>query len=227
MGESFDFFAPEVMRDPYPAFAALRERAPLYWSERLSAYVLTRHEDVVYALRHPALFSSTNLSLAGRRVESFSPREAPGTATLVHSAPPVHTRMRARVGRAFTAPRIARLEPRVRELVQGLVLRMTAQPEFELVAGLASPLPVVVISEMLGVEPARHQDFRRWSSTIIASATNLTAPPPDAARDSEEMHAYMTRVARQRRVEPREDLISQLVQDMEGQLALSPEEQRS
>ncbi|MET0401432.1 MAG: cytochrome P450 [Cystobacter sp.] len=222
--ERFDFFDPEVTRDPYPAFAEMREHAPLFWVERLGTYVITRYEDVFFALKNPALFSSTGLRIAGQPLGSFSQHDGPQVSNLVHSDPPVHTKMRNRLLRAFTHKRITALEPRVRELSRGFVSEMTAQDEFDLMEGLAHPLPTVIIAELLGIEPARRRDFKRWSDTLIYSATNLAHPHPNAQRDSQEMHAYMTRIATERRDRPQGDLISLLVHEDEGQEALSPEE---
>jgi len=182
--DRFDFFDPAVTRDPYPAFAELRERAPLFWAERLGTYVITRYEDVMYALKNPALFSSTGLCIAGQQLDSFSQRDGPKVSNLVNSDPPLHTKMRTRVLRAFSLKRVTELEPHVRELARGFVTQMTAQPEFELMEGLATPLPVVMMAEMLGVEPSRRRDFKRWSDTLLYSASNLTSPHPDAARTS-------------------------------------------
>jgi cytochrome P450 len=222
--DRFDFFDPEVTRDPYPAFAEMREHAPLFWSEQLCTYIVTRYEDVAYALKNPALFSSTGLRIAGQQLDSFSQQDKPRVSNLVHSDPPMHTRMRGRLIRAFSPKRISALEPRVRELARGFVSEMTAPEEFELMEGLAHPLPTVIIAEMLGIEPSRRRDFKRWSDTLIFSATNLAHPHPNARRDSEEMHAYMTRIATERRERPQGDLISLLVQEDEGQDALGPEE---
>ena len=228
--DRFDFFDPEVTRDPYPAFAELREHAPLFWVERLGTYVITRYEDVFFALKNPALFSSTGLRIAGQPLGSFSQHDGPQVSNLVHSDPPMHTKMRNRLLRAFTPKRISALEPRVRELSRGFVSEMTAQDEFDLMEGLAHPLPTVIIAELLGIEPARRRDFKRWSDTLI-QATNTSMrtgkQPEEVVRSAEEMLSYMKQVAEERRREPRGDLISLLVRETDGVAALSPQEVNS
>ncbi|HYO57552.1 cytochrome P450, partial [Archangium sp.] len=145
----------------------------------------------------------------------------------VNSDPPIHTRLRGLVSRAFVPKRISEMEPRVRELSRGLVAEMTTQDEFDFMDGLASPLPVTIISEMLGIEVSRRRDFKRWSDSLISSGPETLRTgkqPAEVIRNAEEMSAYMTEITEKRRREPREDLISLLIQGGEGASALSPQE---
>ena len=221
--DRFSFFDVELMQDPYPYFAEMRERAPLLWNPQLQVHLVTRHEDVAYALKHPALFSSTAPRLGGQTIDVVGTiLGRPTVPALINTDPPVHTRMRSIVSRAFTPKQISALEPRVRELSRGLVRELSAHAEFDVMEGLATPLPIIVIAEMLGIEPARRRDFKRWSDTLISMGA-AGGPGPDALRDGQEMHAYMTRVAEERRLKPQGDLISLLVQGAEDQ-TLSAEE---
>jgi len=221
--DRFSFFDPEVMQDPYPYYAEMRERAPLLWNDPLQAFIVTRYEDVAHVLKNPPLFSSASLRLGGQPIDVVGTiLGRPSVPALVNTDPPLHTRMRSIVSRVFTPKQISALEPRVRELSRRLVAEMTTQEEFDFMEGLATPLPVIIIAEMLGIEPARRRDFKRWSDTLISLAS-AAGPGPDAQRDGQEMHAYMTRIAEERRLAPQEDLISLLVQGGEGQ-TLSSEE---
>ena len=225
--DHFDFFHPDVINDPYPYFAELREKAPLFWMKSLQAHLLSRYEDVAYVLKNPALFSSVDIRVNGRPVSEQSPLQMGSVANLVYADPPLHTRLRGLVSRAFIPKRISELEPRVRELSQGLVAEMTARDEFDFMEGLASPLPVTIISEMLGIEVSRRRDFKRWSDTLMmASAETMRTGKPSEAvlRSAEEMRNYMAEIAEKRRREPRGDLISLLVQGGEGAEPLSPQE---
>ncbi len=117
-------------------------------------------------MKNHGMFSSCDVKLLGVNVdELLSQSTAPN---LIRSDPPVHTRLRTLVNRAFSPRRIADMEPRIRELSRGLVEEMIARPEFDLIEDLAAPLPVIVIAEMLGIEPSRRQDFKRWSDDVIA-----------------------------------------------------------
>ena len=224
----FNFFNPEVMRNPYPYFAEMRDKAPIHYDAQLQAHVLSRYEDVSFALKNHALFSSTKIRIAGRLQEEVRADLALGTVSnLVSSDPPLHTRLRGLVSRAFTPKRISAMEPRVRELSRQLVAEMTSKPEFDFMDGLASPLPVTIIAEMLGIDASRRRDFKRWSDNLIqtSSATLMSGKTSEeAVQSARTMHAYMTEVAEARRREPQGDLISLLVQESDGVAALTPEE---
>jgi cytochrome P450 len=229
--DHFDFFHPEVINNPYPYFAELREKAPLFWVKSLQTHVLSRYEDVAYVLKNPSLFSSVDIRVNGKRREEMDgPSELNSVTNLVNSDPPIHTRLRGLVSRAFLPKRIAEMEPRVRELSQGLVAEMSAHDEFDFMDGLASPLPVTIIAEMLGIEVSRRRDFKRWSDSLMtASAESMRTGKmsEEAVRNAREMLAYMTEIAEKRRREPKGDLISLLVQSSEGVEALSPAEVNS
>ena len=229
--DHFDFFHPDVHNNPYPYFAELREKAPLFWTKSLQAHVLSRYEDVAYVLKNPALFSSVDIRVNGiRQEERIELGELSSVTNLVNSDPPIHTRLRGLVSRAFLPKRISEMEPRVRELSRGLVAEMTAQGEFDFMDGLASPLPVTIIAEMLGIEISRRRDFKRWSDSLMsATAESLRTGKmsEEATRNAGEMFAYMKEIAEKRRGEPKGDLISLLVQSSEGVEALSPGEVNS
>ena len=167
--DQFDFFHPEVINNPYPYYAELREKAPLFWLKSLQTHLVSRYEDVAYVLKNPALFSSVDIRINGRLVSEQSPLQIGSVANLVNSDPPLHTRLRGLVSRAFIPKRISELEPRVRELSRELVAQMSTQDEFDFMEGLASPLPVTIISEMLGIEVSRRRDFKRWSDWLVSS----------------------------------------------------------
>jgi cytochrome P450 len=227
----FDFFNPEVMRNPYPYFAEMREQQPIYYDKKLQAHVLSRYEDVSFALKNHALFSSTKIRIAGKLQEERSAAAELGSVSnLVSTDPPLHSRMRGLVSRAFTPKQISAMEPRVRELSQQLVADMTSASEFDFMEGLASPLPVTIISEMLGIDPSRRRDFKRWSDSLIQSgnASLLSGKASEeVVRNAKEMLTYMKEVAEARRREPRGDLISMLVQESDGVAALTPQEVNS
>ncbi|QRN92808.1 cytochrome P450 [Archangium violaceum] len=229
--DRFDFFDPEVMNNPYPYFAEMREKAPLFWNERLQAHILSRYEDVTYVLKNPALFSSVDIRVAGKLPkERTQITELGSVSNLVTSDPPNHTRLRGLVSRAFIPKRISELEPRVRELSRGLVAEMTARDEFDFMDGLASPLPVTVISEMLGIETSRRRDFKRWSDSLITAGSEILRTgkqSEESIRSAKEMLAYMTEIAEKRRQDPKGDLISLLVQESDGVAALTPQEVNS
>ena len=119
--DRFDFLSPEVVSNPYPYYAEMRERAPLMWNERLGVFAVSRYEDVAFVLKNAALFSSANIRVAGSPVSVVSPDKTE-VPSLLNSDPPVHTRLRTLVSRAFTPKHISALEPRVRALSRELRL---------------------------------------------------------------------------------------------------------
>ena len=122
--------------------------------------------------------------------------------------------MRTLVSRAFTPRRVAELEPRIREISSELLDAMLAKEEFDFITDLATPLPVIVIAEMLGVEPERRLDFKRWSDDVIQASAMQSKPAelPRLRQSILELHAYLEAAIEQRRREPRNDLISALVE---------------
>jgi len=216
----------EVTRNPYPFYASLREAGPVQFVESLmrGCYVLTRHEDITSVFKNPLLFSS-RLSAPGvmmpREFGEEVLRHFQSDNNLLTSAPPLHTRLRTLVSRAFTPRRVAELEPRIRELSGGLLDTLLAREEFDLIPELAAPLPVIVIAEMLGVEPERRLDFKRWSDDVLLAITLPgTGAGAELVRLREsllEFHTYLETIVDQRRREPCHDLISALIEASEAE----------
>ena len=201
---------PEVKENPYPYYTYLREHAPAYQIEGLGFWALSRYDDVDYVLKNPNLFSSA--TFLASMIGDLNP--VPEAPSLVSCDPPDHTRLRKLVNKAFT-PRIIRsLESRIREVAQELVGQLAGKSEFDLVYDLSSPLPVIVIAEMLGVKPEDRADFKRWSDDIVLATNRMfTAEDEKRIRESiAEFRVYFQDVITERRKEPREDLTTALIQ---------------
>jgi len=213
---------PAVRANPYPSFAHLRENSPVALVEPFGFWAVSRYDDVINVLRSPALFSSATMvtSLLGE-LQAF-----PDAAVLIASDPPVHTRLRSLVNRAFTPRAAADLEPRVRVLVDDLVAGFADRGSCDVVAELAMPLPVIVIAELLGVDPARRVEFKRWSDDIVgAVAGMMDGTQQERIRGSiAAFMEYFQEVMDERRAHPRADLISALVQAEEQGQVLSTRE---
>jgi cytochrome P450 len=136
------------------------------------------------------------------------------------SDPPRHTRLRALVSKAFTPQAVARLEPRIRSITTSLIDEVALRGETDLVADLAAPLPIMVISEMLGVPPEDREQFRRWSeaqATVLNGAIGVEFAAAFEATERE-LFAYFQEIVAKRRREPREDLVSALcTTEMDGE----------
>lgn len=146
---------------------------------------------------------------------------------MLDSDPPVHTRLRRLVSRAFTPRRVKDMEGRIREIARGLLDAAERAGRFDLMTDLANPLPVIVIAEMLGVPPEEHAQFKEWSNGIIEGgqlAFRAAMPTENLTKSTRELRAYLTQQIERRRREPGEDLIAALVQAHEEGGSLSSEE---
>jgi cytochrome P450 len=211
-------FLPEVKQNPYPYYAELRSDHPVYRIEPLGIYAVSRYEDVVSVLMRPDLFSSARFGNV--HIEERA------TQMLVFSDPPDHTRLRGVVNRAFTPKMVVDVEPRVRQITEQLIDQVAPTGRMDLIRDLAVPLPVTIIAEMLGIEPQRRDDFKRWSDNMIAQVFGERSDEEheEHERIADETMAYFGGVIEQRRREPRSDLISALVQAKEGEQRLSADE---
>lgn len=201
-----DLLSDDLRRDPFPLYARLRADSPVLCDPGSGLWLLFDHESVRRALHDQ---------------ESFSSRVVPPTGAapewLVFSDPPRHTRLRSLVLRAFTPRSIAALEPRIRRVVGELLAAPLARGEMDVVADLATPLPVTVIAEMVGVPPADRPALVRWSEAIVELSYTVAGGAEGARAVAEhaaaraEMVAYLERLAEERRRAPQDDLLSRLV----------------
>ncbi len=214
----YDPWSPEFVADPYPVFAELRREAPVFFHEPTGQWVITRHSDVNALLRDRRLGRSY-LHVASHEEfgrppepEFLAPFWNLQRAGMLDVEPPDHTRLRRLVSKAFT-PRMAEaLRPRVRELAEGLVRGLVANGGGDLIAEVAEPLPVIVIAEMLGVPEPDRPLLRPWSADICGmyQLNPSIEVQNTAVRASVEFSDYLRALARARRAEPGDDLISAL-----------------
>ncbi|MGH8006571.1 MAG: cytochrome P450, partial [Candidatus Binatia bacterium] len=218
----FNPFLPEVKENPYPYYRYLRDHAPVHQVKDLGYWVLTRYDDVLYALKNPHLFSSSTsmAALLGELNPFYA--EAP---VIIGSDPPLHSRLRKLVNRAFTPRRIASLEAHMHEMVHSLLDRAAAEGEFDLTRDLAIPLPVMVIAELLGIPPERYREFRRWADAVIQGSNGGTAMSPEMRAEIRqnigELRAYFEEAIADYRRLPSDNLISDLVRAEEEDQVLT------
>jgi len=211
-------FAPEVKANPYPYYTHLRHHAPVFQVKDAGFWAVSRYDDVLYVLKNPQLFSSTILLAA--LLGDLNP--VPEAANLIASDPPVHSRLRKLANRAFTPRMISALEPRLRQITTELLSTIESHGEFDLVHDLSTPLPVIAIAEMLGVEPAHRIDFKRWSDDIVHAANGVSGEEREQAQQSvAEFRTYFQDVIETRRAAPQNDLISALVKAEEEEQMLT------
>ncbi|MFD3478231.1 cytochrome P450 [Streptomyces sp. NPDC058695] len=205
---------PAFTADPFPFYRQLREDGPVrraVLAGGLEAWLVTRYEDGLAALSDSRLSSDVRDASDPRLLERLPATERESMLrTMLRSDPPDHTRLRRLVSKAFTARRVAELRPRVQEITDGLLDAIVPAGKAELVEDFALPLPVTVISELLGVPVADRNDFHRWTDDMILQG----AEPPDPARMDRawrQMRSYLTGLLRDKRARPGDDLISALI----------------
>ncbi len=220
----FDPLDPDFIANPYPAYAALRDHAPVLHDPRSDLWLVTRHADVNALLRDRRL-GRTYLHVAthaGMGRPEDPPEHAPFWGLIrdgmLDREPPDHTRLRGLVSRAFTPRRVEALRGRIQGIVDMLADAALERGTFDLVADFAEPLPVTVIAELLGVPEADRALLRPWSADICGMY-ELDPDPTTAQRAvtaSVEFGGYLRELSRHRRNEPGDDLISALTQVADG-----------
>ncbi|HVN37550.1 MAG TPA: cytochrome P450 [Myxococcota bacterium] len=247
MNLAFDPYSNSHRDDPYPMYAELRRHSPV---TKLAdgAYAVARYADVAYVLRHPELFSSRAMlsATSGGFATALAsavrePSEAARIAELLKAMPitietqlasrsliavdpPVHGPMRNLVNRGFTPRRISDLDARVRAIARAALAHLDGKADFDMVSQFFVPLPVTVIAELLGVEPERSSDFKRWSDCAVAvtgggGAGALRAA--DVLEGVSSLSRYIMGVVEQRRTSPGNDLVSVLIRAEDGETALT------
>lgn len=214
----YDF---DVQADPYPYYARLRAEAPVFRNETDDFWALSRHADIVAALRDSDRCSSAN----GLRMEpAFWGPQAERLFSFVAMDPPKHTRMRELVVRAFTQRRVHGLEPRLREIARGLLAPLVERGSFDLMTDFAGPFPTEVISELVGV-PERDRDMlRKLGMEIMYTDEQSTDLRPEAMQAIGAMIGYYTELTIERSRDRRDDLLSGLLDAADGDDRLTPEE---
>ena len=210
-GVAYNPLSDGTIRDPYPLYTKLRERSPVHYSRLSDAVLLSRYKDVDGILRNHARFT-VNPDLRKSSKARYKP--PPEERSILFIDPPDHTRLRSLVNKAFTRSAINALEPRIREIMATLLDDIEDPAEFDLMQAVAIPLPVIVIAEMLGIPQQDRAQFRIWSDQrarllepMLTSAERKTA---DEA--SKQLSDYFLSIIRSRQGEPRDDIMTRLVQ---------------
>ena len=189
--------------DPHEQYTWMRANAPVYWDAGGAVWGITRYDDVMTCSKDSATFCNRH----GMRPDS------PAIPSMINMDDPEHKRRRNLVNKGFTPRRVAEHEPRIREICRDLIAKVAPLGRCDFVRDVAAPLPMIVIGDMLGVEPEDRDMLLRWSDDLI-SGTSASAPPEvmDRAMNSFAEYAeYNRRVVADRRAHPRDDLMSILV----------------
>ncbi len=208
----YDPSDPAMVANPYPVFQRLQDDDPVHWSENLNAWVLTRYDDVRAALNDPRLSADRITPFLDHLPADERAAVAEVGAMLgrwaVFVDPPLHTRLRSLMNKAFTKRALAALRPRIATIVDDLLDEFAASGDPDFIAGFAYPLPATVIAGMVGVPDSDLDLFKSWSddlATFVGSAQATPDKRKRAERSTVEMSKYFSEVIDHRRRHPISD----------------------
>jgi cytochrome P450 len=229
---SLDIRDPDFYNNPYPYYEKLRANCPIFYWEEHKLWTFSRHEDVTTLFRDRRLGRKIDPAIipacARPRPESAATKpffDIDGLSMLAQE-PPTHTRLRGLVQKAFMARQVEKLKPRIEQLCNELVDGMLDEGQCNLLTSFATPLPVTVIAEMLGVPIEMTGDLLRWSHAMVKmyEMERSQQAESDAVAASREFVGYLRQLVGQRRKNPSDDLISRLVEVEEGGEKLTEDE---
>jgi cytochrome P450 len=200
--------------DPFPAFARLRNEAPVFFCEDGGFWALSRYDDVRAVGRNTDGFSSAQgVVVVDRESRGRTKRDhlPEGSVHLMQVDPPLHTKLRRLVASAFTPAAVRALEPMVRGVVQDVLDGIEPGTTTNVVDVLSAPIPIYVLAALFGVPQSMWSDFRRWSDSIVQQLD--VVDPDEKARHAAnigELYDYFREECESRRREPRGDLLSML-----------------
>ncbi|MGW1677529.1 cytochrome P450 family protein [Saccharopolyspora sp. NPDC002376] len=217
-------FDAAFVQDLHARYAESRDTTPvqrLVTPNGLPVWVITRYADARAALTDP------RLSKESARIHEVITANLPPdsdhrvfddtlSSHMLNMDPPDHTRLRKLVVKAFTSRRVEALRPRVEEITERLLDEMAEQSEVDLLDTFAFPLPIQVISELVGVDESRRDDFRAWTNTLLDASDREAA-----GNAAMEMAEYLTELIEVKRRQPADDLLTALIDATEDQDRLS------
>ena len=223
---------PDFYNDPYPAYHAIRAEAPVFKWEHYGIWCFARFEDVNTLLRDRR-FGRQILHVASRQELGWP--ETPShlkpfyefeSHSLLELEPPVHTRLRSLVNRSFLSRQVERLRPAITSLANSLIDRFEGKREAELLAEFATPIPVIVICDLLGVPTDMAQLLLAWSHDMVAmyQARRDRVIEDSAVKATVEFSGFMRDYISRRRKEPKDDLLSELIKAEEQGAKLTEDE---
>src|SRR5579871_4609154 len=209
---------PLYRENPYAVLAELRETSPVLADEAFGSVILTRYNDIrplvsdLTLWRDPLKGDEASLM---RRFEELPPADVPRseTSSILTLDDPDHARIRHPLAQALYA-RVAKFRPEVERIVREALDRIDSSKPFDLMTSFCVPIPIDVIASILGVDPARLAEFRAWSEGVIQSLNPFRTEEQtrEMERCNEALNDYFVRLIEEKRANPKDDLISDMVQ---------------
>ena len=218
----------EFKADPFPFLKSLRASRPVYRTalpDRTTVWLVTRYEDVMALLRDERFSKNRRRAMTPQQAQKLSwtpPTFRPLERNMLDLDPPDHTRLRSLVHKAFTPHLVEKMRTRVQTLADELLEAVGPRGEMDLIKDYALPLPMTIITEILGV-PTRDRDaFHKWSNAVVS----LTSPKPSlrVIPGVWRFIRYLRRFFKMRRLNPGDDLTTALIKAEEAGDTLSEDE---
>jgi cytochrome P450 PksS len=220
--------SPQFKANPFPFLARLRETEPVYRTalpDKTPVWLITKYDDVMTLLRDERFTKNRRSALTpeqARKLPWMPPMFRPLERNMLDLDPPDHTRLRTLVHKAFTPSLIDQMRERVQALADELLDEVAWEGEMDLINDYALPLPMTIITEILGVPTVDRDKFHRWSQAVVSLSSlnpNLRVLP-----SVWKFIRYLRKFFKTRRREPRDDLVSALIQAEESGDKLSEDE---
>lgn len=217
LGLEFDPFSSELVDDPYPTLARARAIAPIFWSEKLSAWVVVQHGLLEEVFRDPERFPSSGLGVMTQPPDEVQKilSTLDSVAPLRATDPPDHVRQRRPTLAAVAPRRIAAMEPALRRTANELIDSFVDDGVGDFHSAFSFPFPLRVISGVLGLPDEVAESLRHWSACRVALAWGRMSLEDwkAAARGVVEFHGFMKAQVDERRIRPRDDGLSEFIQN--------------
>ena len=211
-GSDSPFAAPAYKANPYATYEQFRAETSVIKTvlpDGAQVFLITRYEDVQASLKDPRLVKDIH-NARPKGFLGFLRRNGLNSNNMLKADPPDHTRLRGLANEAFKPKYINQLRGHIQQIADQLVDRVLPAGRMDLIADFAFPLPITVISEMLGVPSKDHNQFRSWSSELIASGA-LSSESPHIGKEILQLANYVSRLIAEHRKHPQDDVISQLI----------------
>ena len=221
-------FDPVARANPYDVYDVMRAGDPVYQSE-IGPWFVTSYDQCARLMREPRLTRRFEDSWEQRAILQNSvgrPWFDQQEHWMLWLDPPDHTRLRGLVSKAFTPRYVAKMHDRVGEIVDGLVDALRDAGEVDFIGAFAFQVPITVICDMLGIPAADRDAFRDWT---VAIAQTLEPLPPDDVQDAADdatlkLSDYLHRLVDERRHDPGDDLLGELIRGEEEGHRLTQDE---
>ena len=229
---TFDPSDPATLRNPHPIFAALRHEDPVHWSDAMSGWIVTSYDDIQDGLTDSGTFSAERLTNVRKHLPTGAQSAAEEVLRYLNSwmvfrDPPDHTRLRRHMASVLSLPTFKALSGTVSELTTMLLDKLPENGVLDIIPAFSILLPGMVVMELMGVDRNRLLEVKGWSDDMmlfIGSARGVPDKYERARRGATSMATLFKEMIAERRIAPRDDLLSQLMaSEINGQQLIDDE----